>query len=241
LKSDGTVVAWGNNSSGQTNVPSGLTSVVAVAGGVFHSLALQADGTVAAWGNSSYGQTRVPAGLANGVKIAGGDYHNLVLESDGRPTLTVQPVSQAVAAGTTVRLAAMAAGVQPLSCQWQRNGTNIAGACNSFLCLTNVQASSAGSYSVVFTNALGTTTSATALLTVTGLTTVPQIDSIANLPDGSFQLQISGGPGHFAVEVAPTLSGWTQLTDLTVTNAAFQYHDPDTSEASRFYRVRVLR
>jgi hypothetical protein len=36
----GTVVAWGDDSYGQTNVPAGLSSVVAIAAGTYHSLAL---------------------------------------------------------------------------------------------------------------------------------------------------------------------------------------------------------
>ena len=72
LKSDGTVVAWGYNYYGQTNVPSGLTNVVAIAGGYYHSLALKSDGTVVAWGYNDYGQTNVPSGLTNVVAIAGG-------------------------------------------------------------------------------------------------------------------------------------------------------------------------
>src|ERR1019366_10106052 len=68
LKSDGSVWAWGENTSGQigdggitTNrylpaqVP-GLTGVVAVAGGGYHSLALKTDGSVWAWGGNSSGQ-----------------------------------------------------------------------------------------------------------------------------------------------------------------------------------------
>src|SRR5882672_2197926 len=39
-----TVVAWGQNPSGQTNVPPGLTNVMAVAGGSQHSLALKVTG-----------------------------------------------------------------------------------------------------------------------------------------------------------------------------------------------------
>ena len=38
LKGDGTVVAWGANWYGQTNVPPGLSNVVAVAAGMGHSL-----------------------------------------------------------------------------------------------------------------------------------------------------------------------------------------------------------
>jgi Ca2+-binding RTX toxin-like protein len=40
LKEDGTVVAWGYNNDGQTNIPAGLSGVTAIAGGYFHSLAL---------------------------------------------------------------------------------------------------------------------------------------------------------------------------------------------------------
>ena len=68
LKSDGTVAAWGDNGSGQTTIPVGLSNVVAIAGGFSHSLALKSDGTVAAWGNNGFGQTTIPVGL-NALKL----------------------------------------------------------------------------------------------------------------------------------------------------------------------------
>ena len=40
LKSDGTVVAWGDNRDGQSTVPSGLNGIVAIAAGGRHTLAL---------------------------------------------------------------------------------------------------------------------------------------------------------------------------------------------------------
>jgi hypothetical protein len=83
LRADGTVVAWGDNSTGQTTVPAGLTNVVAIAAGEAHNLALRADGTVVAWGSISHGQTTVPAGLANVVAIAAGTIHSLALRADG--------------------------------------------------------------------------------------------------------------------------------------------------------------
>jgi alpha-tubulin suppressor-like RCC1 family protein len=77
------VLAWGNNDSGQTNFVIELTNAVAVAGGDSHSLALRADGTVTAWGDNTFGQTDVPATLSNVVAIAAGRAHSLALKSDG--------------------------------------------------------------------------------------------------------------------------------------------------------------
>ncbi|HWI56975.1 MAG TPA: RCC1 domain-containing protein, partial [Bacillota bacterium] len=54
------VIAWGDNSRGQATVPASATNVIAVAGGGYHSLALQADGSVLAWGYNNYGQTTIP-------------------------------------------------------------------------------------------------------------------------------------------------------------------------------------
>jgi hypothetical protein len=256
LKADGTVVAWGAGTAnagssplwGQAIVPDGLTNVVAIAGGLYHSLAVRADGSILAWGagttnagsNPQYGQATVPGGLAGVVAVAGGGYHSLALEGDGRPYITVQPFNQTVAAGATATVAVMVGGAQPLSYQWQRNGASVAGATAAVLSLANAQIPSAGTYSVVVTNALGAATSANALLTVIGAPPPPQIDSLAKLPDGKFELEVGGGPGNFAIESAPGLSGWTQLVSLTATGAVFQYIDPDTNQASRFYRIRVL-
>ncbi len=83
LKADGTVTAYGSNSSGQTDVPAGLTNVVAVSAGGSHTLALKSDGTVVAWGSNSSGQTTIPSGLANVVAVSAGKVHNLALKSDG--------------------------------------------------------------------------------------------------------------------------------------------------------------
>jgi alpha-tubulin suppressor-like RCC1 family protein len=91
------ILAWGagadrsgNPNFGQSMVPAGLSGVVRVAGGGFHSLALKADGTVVAWGagatvgaDPDFGQSIVPAGLQNVVAIAAGGYHSLALKADG--------------------------------------------------------------------------------------------------------------------------------------------------------------
>ena len=83
VKSDGTVVAWGQNHYGQSTVPSGLSGVIAVEGGFDYSLALKSDGTVVAWGHKDYGQSTVPEGLSSVTEIAAGMWHSLALKSDG--------------------------------------------------------------------------------------------------------------------------------------------------------------
>lgn len=83
LRPDGTVLAWGNNSYGQTNVPAGLSNVVAVAAGARHSEALKSDGTVVAWGDNTYGQLLVPTGLSNVTRLATSSYYTLALKNDG--------------------------------------------------------------------------------------------------------------------------------------------------------------
>jgi hypothetical protein len=74
------VVAWvWQNESGQANVPSGMSNVVAIAAGDYHSLALTAEGGMVAWGSNGWGETNVPGGLSNAVGIAAGGSHSLAL------------------------------------------------------------------------------------------------------------------------------------------------------------------
>jgi alpha-tubulin suppressor-like RCC1 family protein len=76
------VVAWGDNSHGQTSTPA-LANVAAVAAGEAHSLALLDDGTVMAWGLNTSGQTTIPAGLAGVTQISAGANFNLARKNDG--------------------------------------------------------------------------------------------------------------------------------------------------------------
>ncbi len=85
VRSDGTVVAWGDNAQGQSSVLVGLSDVVAVAGGGGHSLALRADGTVAAWGANWDGQCNPPFGLSDVVALGAGGYHSLALRAGDLP------------------------------------------------------------------------------------------------------------------------------------------------------------
>ena len=92
LDVDGLVHACGGGigiggGSAATNIPPGLSNVVAIAaGGIdgsFHSLAVRADGRVVAWGSNNYGQTNVPASLTNVVAVSAGWNHGLALRANG--------------------------------------------------------------------------------------------------------------------------------------------------------------
>jgi hypothetical protein len=164
LKGDGTVAAWGDNTWNQTNVPAGLSRVVAISAGDFHCLALKQDGTVVAWGDNTFFQTNLPPGLTNVVGIASGSYHNLAAIGKGGPVITVQPVSQYDAGAENASFWVMAAGLAPLTYQWQQDGVNIDGATNSVLLLPGLATTAAGVFSVTVSNALGTVTSVGAQL-----------------------------------------------------------------------------
>jgi hypothetical protein len=91
------------------------------------------------------------------------------------PSLTAQPQNASVSAGSAATFSVAATGTAPLSYQWQFNGANITGVASSAFTKNSVQASDAGSYSVVVSNAAGSVTSASAVLTVTAPSVPPSL------------------------------------------------------------------
>jgi alpha-tubulin suppressor-like RCC1 family protein len=199
LRLDGTVITWGNNYYGQTNVPSGLSNLVAIAAGEDFSVALRNDGTVIAWGSNIAGESVVPVGLSNIVAITTGERHVLALQNSGIPVIARQPIGDTVYSGSTVILNAAAVGPSPMTLQWQLNGTNLVGATNSTLILTNVQPDATGLYTMAASNPItGGTISSNAALSV--LTSPP---IILNQPSNT--LALSGGNAIFAISVTGSL------------------------------------
>jgi endonuclease/exonuclease/phosphatase family metal-dependent hydrolase len=82
------------------------------------------------------------------------------------PVIVTEPQSQAVLESSNAMFSVSATGTAPLAYQWQFNGTNLAGATDSSLILTNVLSAQAGTYAVIVTNAAGVTNSDPATLTV---------------------------------------------------------------------------
>ncbi len=225
LRGNGTVAAWGNNAFGQTNLPAGLTNVVAIAAGAFHNLALKQNGTVVAWGDDTFSQTNIPAGLSSVIGIAAGQYDSLAVTGSGAPIITVQPVSQYNVGAELATFVVKAAGLAPLSYQWQQNGTNIVGATNSTLSLANLPTSDAGVYSVTITNSLGTVTSANVELPPVWrqpVVVVPPQDQIVPCSDpATFQTTATGtAPLSYqwqfnGINIAGATNRVLSLTNLT--------------------------
>ena len=90
----------------------------------------------------------------------------LTVYAQTAPVIQQQPQSQTVYANQMASFNVTAIGQQPLSYQWLFNNNAINNATNSSLTLTGTSQSSAGSYSVVVANTLGTNTSSAATLAV---------------------------------------------------------------------------
>jgi len=121
-------------------------------------------------------------------------------QSQGGLAIATQPQSQAVAVGGTVYIFAQINGPQPITFQWFKNGSAIAGATSPTYEINSAQTSDAGSYYVTATNAGGSIISNTAVLTVGGsgtaqedaFTTQPQNETVNAGNSASFSVQIGG-------------------------------------------------
>ncbi|MDG2214209.1 MAG: immunoglobulin domain-containing protein, partial [Verrucomicrobiota bacterium] len=82
------------------------------------------------------------------------------------PVIATHPTDANATTGTTVSFDVNATGTEPLSYQWQKNGVDINGSTSATLTLNNVQGEDNGTYTVVVSNSLTSTTSNPATLTV---------------------------------------------------------------------------
>lgn len=86
VKTDGTVVATGDNENGQCNV-SDWKNVISIDAGFEHTVALKSDGTVVATGNNEEGQCDVES-WSDIIAIAAGGDRTIGLKADGSMVMT---------------------------------------------------------------------------------------------------------------------------------------------------------
>ena len=150
-----------------------------------------------------------------GRALTAADVFELYASHGKAPIITVQPRNYSCYAGD---IAAFSVGVDavnsvlPVSYQWQLNGVNIPGATNATLAITNVTTAVSGqSASVIITNVIGSTNSASALLTVSPL---PAADITTGLV-GYYRMDDVAGSGtalDSTTNATGTLAGFADLT-----------------------------
>ena len=79
IKTDRTVVCWGDNEYGQSDAPSG--AFAAIAAGTGHSCGIKADQAVVCWGDNDWSQLNAPAGAF--TAISSGHVHSCAIRADG--------------------------------------------------------------------------------------------------------------------------------------------------------------
>ena len=157
------------------------------------------------------------------------------------PVLNVNanlPADQTVVAGQSVTLTADVIGSGPLRYQWSHNGVALPGATDANLTIPLLLTNDAGSYVLVTTNALGTNTTRTALLTVTSTPVV--IDAPAQPADA---YAVEGQPVTLSVAASGTpvlLYQWFKNNNLIpdATNADYTIASPVLADAGN-YRASV--
>lgn len=118
----------------------------------------------------------VSSGVVVGITItdAGIGYTNTPAVLIGSaPSITSEPQSVTVNAGDNASFNVTATGFPLMSYQWSLNGTNISGATDNSLTVSNVVQTNLGTYAVVISNAFGTTNSDDAILSMYPVLAVP--------------------------------------------------------------------
>jgi hypothetical protein len=234
LQADGSLVAWGKNPYGQTNLPASATNVVAIAAGDYHFVALRADGTVIAWGDTNFSQCQIPAVTQSLGQIAAGSVHSLALLG--------QPLQRTVLAGGSATFSAAPYANRLSTFQWQFDGNNLDGATNATLTLGNLNWTNSGIYRAIISNPVGTLTSPAMSLTVPAL--LFDASSLSYLAtNGAFSMRLTGSSGVYPVVISTTtnLVDWMPIFTNAPTTNAIDFTDlPSAASPQRFYRAAEL-
>jgi hypothetical protein len=145
-------------------------------------------------------------------------------------------------AGADAQFSVQTFGLPRIVYQWKTGSTDIAGATNATLVVSNVQSSSAGTYSVVVSAITNTPVAPaifSATLTVQG--GPPVLSEPRLLSAGQFQFVLTGeSNGTYTVQFSPDLTNWTTFTNVSQSTGAVTVTDPAAvGESRRFYRARA--
>ena len=153
------------------------------------------------------------------------------------PVISVQPSNQVVLVGTNVSFSVTATGAPAPGYQWLWNGTNPVATGTNLFILTNVQPGEMGNYTVLVTNAAGSTNSAPAHLTVLVPPSLSGLKVTATNVGVSFQ-SVMGLNYTLEYKNQVTDANWTAILPATAgTGGVLTLYDTNAMPAVRFYRV----
>ena len=117
-----------------------------------------------------------------------------------QPTITTQPSSQTAAKGKTASFSVVATGTDPLTYQWKKNGTDIAGATASTYTTPAVADGDNGArFSVEVRNEGGSETSSEAVLSDVAIATQPAAQTVGADKTATFSV-VAAGTGPFTYQ-----------------------------------------
>ena len=241
LRDDGAAVYLNGTEVFRNNLPSGPLSPATLASGAIGG----ADETNYATGVVSLASLRAGTNMvAVEVHQSATNSSDLSFDLELRGVQVwlapyiLQPLSdQLAAAGTSVALEAGVGGSGPLRYQWLFNGTNLPGATNGTLLLTNLTLTQSGAYSLRVSNPAGSAVSSAALLRVL---TPPRLQAQWQLPEGAALTFAAPTAVSCSVLVTTNFADWLVLTNFPGTGGPVRWADPEAASLGcRFYRLRL--
>ena len=173
-------------------------------------------------GNSDYNPASVQA--------------SFTVSASAVPVINTQPQDLTVIQGSNATFSVTASG-PALTYQWLFNGTNLVGATDSSLTITNAQGSNAGIYAVVVSNSTASVTSSNATLTVILPPQILSQPTNATAGDGDdFSLPVSSGAGFVVSGTQPFTYQWQKNGNnlSTQTNSALSLLNVNPGDAGDY-------
>jgi hypothetical protein len=198
-------------------------------------------------GSSLAAATSASYQVASAQSTDAGNYYAIVSNAAGTatsavatvtiglaPSITTQPLSQAVGLGTTLNLSVAASGMAPMTYQWYRNGGVLSGITGAGFQIASIQSTDAGNYYAIVSNAAGKATSTVATVTISlapSITTQPVSQTVN--PGSAINLFVT------AAGTGPLTYQWYRdgVSVAAATSANFQLSSAQSIEAGDYYAV----
>ncbi len=140
------------------------------------------------------------------------------------PVILDPPTDQTVFPNGSALFTVLAGGIPGFTYQWRFNGVDLPGQNDPMLALAYVTTDQAGSYSVLVSNASGTTLAGPAILSVNSNPIPPSLQLRGQTAPNQFALTLSGESGrYYQIESSTDLSAWKTLTNFPATVPPLTY------------------